>query len=227
MIRYCSDMKELVGKEIAKRVQSGQKLGIGTGSTVTAALQQIAKRIRDEGLKLSGLPTSYQSTWLCEEAGIEVLAPSFSGQLDWGFDGADEVDPNKRLIKGQGGAMLKEKLVAARCKSWVVIVDESKLVEKLGSKYPVPLEVVPESVSVVEAKVKEIGGCSSTSRRMSDKGAPVITECGNLILDVSFSQINDSLEDQLNSIPGVVENGLFLTWADEVLIGSKDGVRSL
>ena len=221
-------MKELVAEEIAKRVKNDDVIGIGTGSTVDIALTKIGERIKREKLVLYGVPTSYESAWRCEELGIHVLSPLHKGELSWGFDGADEVDPALSLIKGKGGAMLKEKIVAAKCKYFIAIIDDSKLVKKLGERMPVPVETVPEARGVVEKGLTALGATTIVLREGGGKKhGSVITEAGNIILDVTFPEVKLSTERDIKSIVGVVETGLFIGYASEVLVAGANGVQSL
>jgi len=218
--------KELVAKELAKRIKNGEIIGVGTGSTVDACLVEIGKRVVAEKLALQVVPTSYGSAWKCQELGLAVLHREFRGELAWGFDGADEVDPNRWLIKGKGGAMLMEKILAAKCKQYVVVVDDSKLVTSLGLKCPVPVEVIPGAVTIVERGLAKIGAREVIMRKGTGIHGPVISECGNIILDVTFAKIEQDLERQIKSIVGVVESGLFIGYTTEVLVAGKDGVSS-
>lgn len=221
-------MKELVAQELARRVKDGEVLGVGTGSTVDLALQEIGKRVRQEKLSLKVVPTSLQSAWQCHALGLDVLYPEYRGELAWGFDGADEVDGRFMLIKGKGAAMLQEKILAARCKRFVVIVDESKMVQHLGARCPVPVEVIPSGYVLAERGLKALGATEVTIRNCSGgKHGPVITEAGNIVLDASFPVISDCLESEIKSITGVVESGIFTRLASEVLVASAAGVRSL
>lgn len=132
-------------------------LGVGTGTTVDAALTKIAERVRSEGLTVSVVPTSYETAWRCAEIGLTVVSPETVGVLSWGFDGADAVDPARRLIKGKGGALLKEKVLAKKCTRFVVIVDESKLVKDLAQACPIPVEVLPEALLLVQGNLRALG----------------------------------------------------------------------
>lgn len=217
-------MKEQVGKAVAARVNDGDIIGVGTGSTVDAALKAIGERVEREDIRLRVIPSSYQSAWLCQQYGLRVYSPLYDSELSWGFDGADEVDPQLRMIKGRGGAMLQEKILAAKCKKFLIIVDESKLVTRLGEKYPIPIEVVPEALNIARLGLLELGAASVELRQAVSKHGPVITEAGNLILDAQFSAIPDDLEFRIKSLLGVVESGLFLHYTDEVLIAKSDGV---
>ena len=223
-------LKRVVATKIAERLKSGETIGVGTGSTVAIAITCIAERVKAENLHISAIVTSYQSAIACADAGIAVIdamslpasAPNW-GQVDWGFDGADEVDDRCRLIKGLGGAMLREKIVASLCKHYIIIIDESKLSSRLGSLAPVPIECVSESLSLVKRRIETLGATHVSLRSgLPGKHGPVITERGNLILDAWFSTIEDSLELDIKSIPGVVESGLFVKYASEVWSVSQD-----
>ena len=155
------------------------------------------------------------------------MYPGYRGHLSWGFDGADQVNKAKWAIKGKGGAMLQEKLLAKRCKKFVIIVDESKVVPELGVGCPIPLEVIPESLILVEDALRVLGARDVTIRSGSGKHGPVITERGNIILDASFSKITETLERDLKSIIGVVDSGLFIGYASEVLVAGGQGVYTL
>lgn len=220
-------MKELLGKEIAKRITDGLVIGVGTGSTVDVAVEAIGKRIKAEGLQVKCVVSSNESAKRATQNGLTVLSPFYSGEIAWGFDGADEVDPKLRLIKGAGAAMLQEKILARRCGKFFVIVTEEKLVKKLGEKFPIPVEVIPEATSYVVEQLKAIGATECVLREGSGKYGAVITEKGNYILDVRFKEIPDSLEHDIKQIVGVVESGLFFNTATEVLVGSVNGVSIL
>ncbi|MDZ4786358.1 MAG: ribose-5-phosphate isomerase RpiA [bacterium] len=220
-------MKELVGQEIAKRVKDGEIIGIGTGSTVDFAVAAIAKRIKEEKLTIRAVPSSYETARKCEEAGIQVLSPLFSGEISWGFDGADEVDPNLRLIKGRGGALLQEKILALKCRKFVIIVDESKIVKNLGEKFPIPVEVIPEAYLLTKKALIKLGSTEVTLREGSGKFGAVISEKGNYILDARFNNIEDALESKIKAAIGVVESGLFIAYTDEVLVATSKGIEKL
>jgi ribose 5-phosphate isomerase A len=219
-------MKEKVAEEIARLVQDGQIIGVGTGTTVDCALEAIGRRIQTEKLRLSVVPTSLESAWRCESLGLQVLHSAYSGVLNWGFDGADAVNSQKWLIKGKGGALFQEKVLAARCKTFLVIVDESKIVSDL-SVCPIPLEVLPQARAHVERELKLRGAQSVTLRQGTGKHGPIISEQGNILLDAKFAQIGPGLEKDLKTIVGVVESGLFIGYASEVLVGTAAGVRRL
>lgn len=224
-------MKEIVAKEIAKRIKSGDVIGVGTGTTVDAALVEIGRRVLQEGanLKVSVVPTSLQSAWRCQQLGLNVLYNAYAGEIAWGFDGADQVTAERCAIKGKGGALLQEKILAKRCREYTIIVDSSKLVERLGVGCPVPVEVVPQAVSLVEGGLSKLGAKEVTLRSGSGKHGPVITEAGNVILDVIFGgEVGGDLERGIKELTGVVESGLFCGYISEVLVASEEGdVRSI
>lgn len=221
-----SSLKELVGKEIAGRVENGCRLGIGTGSTVDAAVRAIGERIKSEGLKVECIPTSLQTSWLCAELGLTVLDECVPGELDWAFDGADAVDSQLMAIKGLGGALLREKIVAARAKQLVLIVDESKVVENLADGAPVPIEVVPSAYGTALGEITSLGAVKAELRE-GDKRRPILTQSGNIIIDATFSSISRDLEAKLNAVVGVVENGIFTSMATEILIGTSSGISTI
>lgn len=221
-----NDLVKRVACVVASRVEDHAVIGLGTGSTAACAIECIGERIRNEGISVCGLATSHQTAMLAEQVGITVLNPMSQVVTDWAFDGADEVDSQLNLIKGAGGAMLNEKIMAKRSKNFVIIVVDSKIVSKLGTRCPVPVEVIPEAYSLVSKELHEIGA-SSIKLRSSAISAPVFTEHMNYIVDVEFDEISMELESRINNITGVVENGLFLNFDPEVLVASPDGVWSM
>ncbi len=209
--------KEKVADEIANKVKSGDVLGIGSGSTSYLALLAIAKKVKAENLQIKAIPTSIEISLTCSELGIPVTT-LYENKPDWLFDGADEVDPYNRLIKGRGGAMFKEKLMIRSSPVNYILVDDSKLVKKLGSKFPVPIEVFPQALLEVESKLKQMGATELNLRPAKGKDGPVVTENGNLILDARFGEIGDDLEQRIKSITGVIESGLFIGHNVEILV---------
>lgn len=220
------NLKKLVGHEAAKLVNDGDVVGLGTGSTTHYFIEELGERIKKEELKILGIPTSYQSFFLAQKSGIPLTTLE-EHNLDLAVDGADEVDPHLNLIKGGGAAHTLEKIVDASADKFVVVVDESKMVEKLGA-FPVPVEIIPQALRVVEEQIKNMGGAPDL-RMAQRKDGPVITDNGNLVVDIDFGLIEEpiQLEIKLNSIPGVVENGIFSGIADEVMVGTKKGVDVL
>jgi ribose 5-phosphate isomerase A len=158
---------------------------------------------------------------------LVVLSPAYRGPLSWGFDGADQVTRERWAIKGKGGALLQEKILAACCKEFVIIVDESKVVPVLGVGCPVPIEVIPEAITLAEQGLQKLGATSITLRGGSGKHGPVITEKGNVLLDVEFAVFSATLEREIKSLVGVVESGLFIGYASELLVAGVSGVYKL
>ncbi|MCO6429478.1 MAG: ribose-5-phosphate isomerase RpiA [Deltaproteobacteria bacterium] len=220
-------MKEAVAEKLAARVKDGERIGVGTGSTVDMALTKIGERIKNEGLNLQVVPTSLQSAWRCQEIGLTVLYPAFNGELSWGFDGADAVDSNLWLIKGKGGALLQEKILAAKCNHFVVIVDDSKMTDDLSKACAIPVEVIPEARMIAERQLERLNATGIELRPAVGKHGPIITEAGNIILDVTFKSIDKDLERNIKSIVGVVESGLFIGYANEVIVAGKSGIQVL
>lgn len=217
--------KQLAGKDAAKLVRDGAVVGLGTGSTAAFAIEELGRRIRDEGLRIVGVPTSYQAAELARRYGIPIRSLDDVGEVAIAIDGADEVDPEKNLIKGRGGAHTREKVIASFADLFVTVVDDTKLVKGLGEKCPVPVEVIPMALVPVLDRLEALGG-KPVLRAAVRKDGPVITDQGNFIVDVRFSSIEDpeGLESALNGIPGVVENGLFVKLADLVFVGhGEDG----
>ena len=228
-------IKEIVGKQAAEAlVQSSMKLGLGTGSTVIHAVRKIGSLIKEGKLKdILAVSTSFQTSIECEMLGIPLFnfnSKEIGAKLDLTIDGADEVDAKHRLVKGGGGALLMEKIAAYMSASCAIVVDQSKLVENLGLKFPVPVEVIPEARVPVSLRLESLGA-EVILREALRKAGPVITEHGNLLLDIRFKEPVDpvSLETELNSIPGIVENGFFTgplasnQWRPELFIGFADG----
>lgn len=223
-------MKQQVGKAAAERVQSGSIVGLGTGSTTAYAIQFLGERLQSGELKdIKGVPTSFQAIVLARQYGIPLVTLDEIDRIDIAIDGADEVDPQKNLIKGGGAAHTQEKIVDSLADVFVVVVDSSKMVDRLGSTFLLPVEVIPMAVSPVMKAIAKLGG-KPTLRMGVKKAGPVVTDQGNLVIDVKFDHIDNpaELEKTLNNIPGVLENGLFVGVADVVLIGEvKDGQASV
>jgi len=217
------DLKRAAGARAVADIESGMLVGLGTGSTAAHAIRCLGDRIRIEGLTVRAIPTSVASERLAREVGIELCDFEPGVRIDLTIDGADEVDASLRLIKGGGGALLREKVVAHRSRSVTIVIDPSKLVERLGVVFPLPVEVVPFAIRPVMDELAALGG--SPIERRSDDDGPYQTDNGNRILDVDFDDgIADpaALEARLARIPGVVESGLFIDLADRLIIG-RDG----
>ena len=226
-------MKQEVGKAAANLVKSGSIVGLGTGSTTAYTIQYLGERLKSGELEdIVGIPTSFQSEVLAKEYGVPLTTLDAVDHIDIAIDGADEVDPHKNLIKGGGAAHTREKVVDYLAKQFIVVVDSGKLVDKLGSVFAVPVEVIPMALTPVTNAIKALGG-KPILRMGVKKAGPVITDQGNMVLDVTFDQIEDpvNLEKTLNNIPGVLENGILVNCADIVLVGEvidgKPVVRQL
>ena len=212
--------KQKVAEQIAAKVENGDVLGVGSGSTVYLALIAIAERIKIEKLNILAIPTSLEISMFCSKLGIP-LTSLFENKPDWLFDGADEVDPKKSLIKGRGGAMFKEKLLISSSPVNYIIVDDSKMVDKLNTHFPIPVEVFPAALLHVEAELKKLNADSIVIRPAKGKDGPVITENNNLILDCYFDEVGDNLELDIKAITGVIESGLFIGYNLEIMVASN------
>lgn len=212
--------KELVGRKAVEYVKSGMTVGLGTGSTAHYAIQALGDMVK-EGLEITCFPTSKASGELAESLHIPMLESHEVQQLDITIDGADEFDPSKNLIKGGGGALLREKMVGAISDLYLIIVDDSKKVERLGS-FSVPIEVVPFAWQITAGHIQDLD--AETTVRESDDGF-FITDNGNYILDSDFGLIKnpENLDLKLNQIPGIVCNGLFINMADYIICGFENG----
>ena len=214
--------KKAAAEAACAYVEDNTIVGLGTGSTADFAVRHLGERVR-QGLRIRGVPTSVKTERLAREVGIPLVDLNDVESIDVTIDGADEVDPKLDLIKGLGGALLREKIVASLTKRQIIVVDPSKLVQKLGTKAPLPVEVLPFGWKVVQRRLVRDG--FRPTLRAKD-GQPVVTDNGNLVLDVRFAAgIDDarSLERTINTIPGVVENGMFLGMTWRVVVGEADG----
>ncbi len=211
------EAKQKVAEKIAEKVKDGAVLGVGSGSTSFMAIIAIAEKIKAEKLNIKAIPTSVEISMFCSKLGIPLTGLT-EARPDWYFDGADEVDPNKSLIKGRGGAMFKEKLLMSCSPVNYIIVDESKLVKRLGSKFPVPVEVFPAAVLHVEEQLKNLGASKLAIRPAKGKDGPIITENGHLVLDAWFDNIAFDLEQKIKAITGVIESGLFINYNVEIIV---------
>lgn len=221
-----TNLKEAAAREAVKLVEDDMVVGLGSGSTASIAIKLLGERVRKEGLNIIGVPTSKESEVLGRSVGIKIGQLRDHKVVDLTIDGADEVDPELNLTKGLGGALVREKIVAAATAFEVITVDESKLVEHLGQKAPLPVEIVQFGHEATIRKIEKLG--CQTRVRIKD-GAVFISDNGNYIVDCRFSDIFDpaELERDLNMIPGVVDNGLFVGIASKVIVATKDGIRIL
>jgi ribose 5-phosphate isomerase A len=222
MASSAPNLKKIVAeKAVNDYIKDGMTVGLGTGSTAEYAVHRVGELVKN-GFKLKCVSTSRRTADLAQSLGIRIYDIDEVEHIDVTIDGADEVDPERQLIKGLGGALLREKIVAAASMAEVIIVDESKIVEKLGVRTPLPVEVIQYGHGKT-AYALERQGCKA-SLRMSGND-PFITDAGNYIYDCKFESIESPflLESRIDVIPGVVENGLFLNTADAVLISHPDG----
>ncbi len=209
-------------------VEDGMKVGLGTGSTAAWMVKCLGERVRDEGMKISGVPTSTRTAELARQVGINVISLDEARWLDLTIDGTDEYDAELCLIKGGGGALLQEKIVATASDQMIVIADPSKSVEALGA-FPLPIEVIPfgwqTSKALIEEMLVSMDVLGQTATLRMNGEAPYVTDEGNHILDLHLSRIGNArqLSLVLNQVPGVVENGLFIDICDVVVTGHGDG----
>ena len=214
-------LKQLAAEQAVEEVESGMIVGLGTGSTIYYALLKLGEKVRS-GLDIIGIPTSKQTEEIAVQQGISLSTLGEHPVIDLTIDGADEVNPTLDLIKGAGGALVREKIIAHASKRLAIIVDEGKLVEQLGSNFPVPVEVVPFGWGSTQLALNRI--CRDSTLRPD-----FISDNGNYILDCAFDGIPDPVttESEINNIPGVVDNGLFINRTDQVIIGAAAGIQTL
>jgi ribose 5-phosphate isomerase A len=224
------ELKRAAAEAAARRVTSGMVVGLGTGSTAIHAVPALAERLRTGELRdIRAVATSYQSTMLARQLRIPLVDLEEIERIDIAIDGADEVAPDLTLIKGGGAAQTREKIIAALADDFTVVVDDSKLVERLGTRMPVPVEVLPFAVAPISRAIERLGG-KPTLRMAVKKAGPVVTDQGNFVIDVRFAEISDParLERELKMIPGTLENGLFVGLARRVLVADEvDGVPTV
>ena len=220
------ELKKLAGEEAVKHIEDGMIVGLGTGSTIEYTLRKLGELVKN-GLKIQGIPTSVHTKKIAKEENIPLTNLEENPEIDVTIDGADEVDSNLNLIKGGGGALTREKIIAYHSKKVIIVVDDSKIVKALGIDFPLPVEVIKFSWEVTKKALEEFG--CNVKRRIVMGDEPYITDNGNYILDCEFERITEpsELEKEINCIPGVVENGLFVDLVDEVIAGGKQGIVTL
>lgn len=226
---WIEEAKRNAALEAVKHVKDNFVIGLGSGSTAAYAIEGVGNRIKREKIRVSAVPTSYQAFMLAVKHGIPKTTLEEHLILDLTIDGADQIDDELNLIKGMGGALSREKIVASASRKLVIVADERKKVEFLGeNNHPVPIEVIPFATPIVMHKIKEMGG-KPFLRESNQKVGPVITDNGNVIIDVDFGLVNEpaELNRELKFLPGVVETGLFVRMADLVYLGERFGVKKL
>jgi len=218
------DLKRQAGERAAEYVKDGMKVGLGTGSTVHYCLLALGRRVQEEGLDIVGVPTSIRTETTSKEVGIPLGDIDEVGRLDLTIDGADEVDPHMNLIKGLGGALVREKIVAAHSRELIIVVDMSKMVDVLGTRSPLPVEVFKMGHRRLHAALADLG--CAPALRMGADDRPFVSDNGNLIYDCRFQRIPrpHELEMAVNNVVGVVENGLFLDITSTVVVASMSGI---
>lgn len=216
------ELKRKAGERAAEYVEDGMVLGLGTGSTTYHALVAIGRLVK-RGYELEGVPTSFATERLARELGIPLVDMDEVDGIDLTIDGADEVDPRKRLIKGMGGALLREKIVASASREEIIVVDEGKLVQMLGTRSMLPVEVIQFGHTLTARRLGALG-CTPHLR---GGDSPYITDNGHLIYDCAFDGIDEpeALEAAINGIPGVLENGLFIGLASRIIVANDGGIE--
>jgi len=232
------ELKKLAGEKAVEHIKDGMIVGLGTGSTVEYSLRKLGALVKD-GLDIQGIPTSMHTRRRAKEENIPLTTLEEHPEIDLTIDGADEVDSSLNLIKGGGGALTREKIIAYHSKKVIIIVDDSKIVKALGIDIPLPVEVVKFGWESTKKALTQFGwqpakqsldeeACTVELRKVMGE-QPFITDNGNYILDCEFVRIDhpEELEFNINNIPGVVENGLFIGLANEVIVGGKQGIMTL
>jgi ribose 5-phosphate isomerase A len=226
-----ANMKREAARQALEYVESGMILGLGTGSTAAEFVDLLGEKVRD-GLKIIGVPTSEATLKQALSLGIPMASIEEQPEIDLTVDGADELDRHLRLIKGGGGALLREKIVASGSAQVVIIADQSKLVDTLGA-FPLPVEVVqyglPVTIAMIEDIADELGLDGQVKQRMLADGNPFVTDGGNFVLDCAFDEISDpdALAELLPFTPGVIDHGLFIGLADHAIVAGEKGVEVL
>ncbi len=220
------ELKKLAGEKAVEHIEDGMVVGLGTGSTVEYTLRKLGELVRD-GLKIKGIPTSVHTKKIAQEEKIPLTTLEENPVIDVTIDGADEVDSDINLIKGGGGALVREKIIAFNSKKVIIVIDDSKVVKCLGIDFPLPVEVVKFGWTSTKKTLEKLD-CNIELRQVMGN-EPFITDNSNYILDCEFERIlePEQLEIDINNIPGVVENGLFIDLVNEVIVGGKQGILTL
>ncbi len=223
---HLDNLKKAAALKALEFIRDGMVVGLGTGSTAKHLLSALGEQVR-AGMKLRGVPTSQETEALARESGIPLIDSDNRWEIDVAIDGADQVDPDFNLIKGGGGALLKEKIVSASANQFIVVIDYTKQVPMLGGSFPLPIEVIPFGWG---STVRDIEALTKSRVVLRERnGSPFKTEAGHLIVDVHIDRIDrpGELETALNLIPGVVETGLFVGRTNVLIIGTPQGVHTL
>jgi ribose 5-phosphate isomerase A len=223
------EAKKRAATKAVEHIESGMILGIGSGTTTAEAIKIIGEKLKEGEIKnIKGVPTSYQSIQEAVKSRIPLTTLDEYPFLDLGIDGADQIDPSLNAVKGHGGAMLREKIVAACCKKYILIADDTKLTNVLGTQQEIYLEVHPFAITPVLKKILSMGAKASV-RQAANKLGPVVTDNGNNIIDALFGPIENPrrLNRKLHSVQGLIETGLFIGYADLAYIGTKLDVKKM
>ena len=215
--------KELVAQQAARQVKDGMLVGLGTGSTANCFIQELARRRTEEGLLVTTTASSVVSTIKAQQLGLPLVALEHLTRLDFYVEGADEVSPDMTLLKGQGADLVREKILARACDTFLVLVDQSKLVDHIGARFAIPVEVIPFAWQLVKHRLEALGGRGELRKNTKQDGLAV-TSHGSLVLDMVFDPEIDCkvLNDMMNETPGVVEHGIFYGLTSAVFI-AEDG----
>jgi ribose 5-phosphate isomerase A len=218
--------KELVALHAARYVKDGMLVGLGTGSTANYFIQELARRRAEEGLRVTSVASSIVSTLKAQELGLPLVSMEHLSRLDLYVDGADEVTPDMTLLKGRGYDLVREKLLARAADQFLVVADDSKLVERIGARFAIPVEVMPFAWQLVKRRLEAIGGHAEL-RQNAAKDGPALTSHGSLVLDVTFDPAlgSEALDTALNATPGVVEHGIFRALTSAVFVASNGQVQ--
>lgn len=216
--------KELVARHAAAKVKDGMLVGLGTGSTANCFIEELARRQQEEGLRITAAASSVVSTIKAQQLGLPLISIEHLSRLDMYVDGADEVTPDLVLLKGRGSDLVREKLMARASDEFIVLVDQSKLTNRIGEKYPIPVEVIPFAWQLVRRTLESLGGKGDLR---PNKDGLAVTSHGSLVLDMTFDANIDSktLNEMLNATPGIVEHGIFQDLATTVLIASEGKIE--
>lgn len=219
--------KQLVALHAAKQVQSGMLVGLGTGSTANYFIEELARRQREENLKVTTIASSTVSMIKAQSLGLNVIALTQIAEIDLYVDGADEITPDNTLLKGRGYDLVQEKLLAKAAKQFIVVADKSKLVERIGTNYAIPIEVMPMAWKAAKRSLEAAGGVGDLRQNVAKDGL-CVTSHGSLVLDMAFDKtINEAaLNALINNIPGVVEHGIFYQLASAILIADNGTIAT-